>query len=301
MPKGSALKKKSKCKPSCEQIVRSVLAREAAGILKFDPVARQGDDPEGVHQLRVCTRRLRAELKIFAPVLKPRPLGKLRKELRWLGGILGRQRDLDVLYELLQSLSDELPLSLDRSVLKKIDQRRQREKIRVRRTLKSKRYRRLVAALCDAVLDPPLRKNASKRAKAVFGPELRDTLKTLFKSADKYGPTSSVLQLHRVRIMAKHGRYSSEVACAYVSKDMANVASALAEVQEILGHLHDQAEAVAYLSARRMRPEGSCAVEGSGESITAAIDWLGESIEKLKSMWRVPLADARRLAGEILD
>jgi CHAD domain-containing protein len=301
MPKRSAHKKRSRSKPSCEYIVRSVIGREAAGILKFDPVARQGDDPEGVHQLRVCTRRLRAELKIFTPVLKKRPLRRLRRELSWLGGVLGRQRDLDVLYDLLQSLSDELPLSLDRSVMKKIDQRRQREKIRVRAALKSKRYRRLVSALCKAVMDPPLRKNASKRASAIFKPELARTLNTLFKSADKYGPTSSVLQLHRVRIMAKHGRYSSEVACAYLGKDATNVASALAEVQEILGHLHDQAEAVAYLSARRMRPGGNCAEGGSVESITAAIDWLGESIEKLKSMWRGPLADARSLVGELLD
>ena len=299
MPKGSAHKKRSKS--SCEQIVRSVLGREAAGILKFDPVARQGDDPEGVHQLRVCTRRLRSELKIFAPVLKKRSLRRLRRELSWLGGILGRQRDLDVLYDLLQSLSDELPLSLDRSVLKRIDQRRQREKIRVRAMLKSKRYRRLISSLCDAVLDPPLRKNASRRASVVFGPELEDTLKTLFKAADKFGPAPTNLQLHQVRIMAKHGRYSAEVAGAYLGKDAANVASSLEEVQEILGHLHDQVGAVAYLSARRIRPEGTCALEGSSESITAAIDWLGESIEKLKSMWRVPLTDARRRAGGLGD
>jgi CHAD domain-containing protein len=301
MPKSSAHKKRSKPKPSCEQIVRSVLGREAAGILKFDPVAREGEDPEGVHQLRVCTRRLRSELKIFEPVMKKRPLRRLRTELRWLGQILGRQRDLDVLYDLLQSLSDELPLSLDRSVLNNIDQRRQREKIRVRATLKSKRYRRLVSSLCDAVLDPPLRKNASRRASTVFGVELAETLKTIFKEVDKFGPAPSNLQLHGVRIMAKYGRYSAEVADAYLGKGATSVASSLEEAQEILGHLHDQVGAVAYLSARRLRPEGTLTSGDSPESITAAIDWLGESIEKLKSMWRAPITDARRLTLELAD
>jgi len=299
MPKGVKRKRRVKSTASCEEIVRSVLGREAAGILRFDPVARQGDDPEGVHQLRVCTRRLRSELKIFAPVLGKGPLKHLRKELSWLGAILGGQRDLDVLYDLLQSLSDDLALPLDRSVLDSIERRRKRGRIRVRATLNSKRYHRLVTSLCAAVLQPPLRKNASTTASAVFGSRLDATMSSLFESVDKFGASPTNEQLHQVRILAKHGRYSAEVAEAYVGKGARDVANSLAEVQEILGHLHDQVGAVVYLRAQRQRFKGGYSIGGSSESVAAAIEWLGDSIEKLKTMWRVPLADSRRAGDEL--
>ena len=70
---------------------------------------RIGEDPEGVHQARVATRRLRSDLRTFGPVLDERWSEDLRAELRWLGAALGKVRDADVLTELLRSASTELP------------------------------------------------------------------------------------------------------------------------------------------------------------------------------------------------
>lgn len=53
-------------------------------------VIRAGEDPEGVHRLRVTGRRLRVGLELAA--LRP-----LRDDLDWLIGGLGLLRDLDVL------------------------------------------------------------------------------------------------------------------------------------------------------------------------------------------------------------
>jgi CHAD domain-containing protein len=53
-------------------------------------VVRAGEDPEGVHRLRVTCRRLRVGLELAA--LRP-----LRDDLDWLTGGLGFLRDLDVL------------------------------------------------------------------------------------------------------------------------------------------------------------------------------------------------------------
>jgi CHAD domain-containing protein len=282
--------------PSAHEVVRYLLHREVAGLVKNGPLARKGDDPEGVHQLRVSARRLRSELTIVAPAIKTAPLRRLRGELRWIGQILGRQRDLDVLSQLLRSLDDRLPLGVERSVVVALDDQRTRESRRVATTLRSKRYRRLVAQLVDAVDDPPLRKVAARPASIVLQPGLADTLSSLFAAVDGCGSTPTNEQLHRIRIMAKRGRYSAEIASSYLGERASAVAVALARVQDVLGRLHDQVVAIDYLSARRATPAGT----GSADSLGAAIHWLNTSNEKLRAQWREPMATARDGSVELL-
>ena len=52
--------------------------------------------PEGIHQMRVGVRRLRAILSTFAPLLNHDEFSRFSDELRWLGDVLGRARNLDV-------------------------------------------------------------------------------------------------------------------------------------------------------------------------------------------------------------
>jgi len=70
----------------------------------------RGEDPEGVHQLRVAVRRFRALLSLFKDYLDGEAMGFLAEELRWLQGALGDARDLDVfLAETLAPLQRRLP------------------------------------------------------------------------------------------------------------------------------------------------------------------------------------------------
>ena len=61
------------------------------------PGAVASDDPEYIHQMRVATRRLRAALRLFAPVLPEHFAESLRTPLSVLMKQLGLARDLDVL------------------------------------------------------------------------------------------------------------------------------------------------------------------------------------------------------------
>jgi CHAD domain-containing protein len=58
--------------------------------------ARRNLHPEGVHQCRIALRRLRAALKIFAPLLDRERMSAVHEDVRWLAGVLGVARDLDV-------------------------------------------------------------------------------------------------------------------------------------------------------------------------------------------------------------
>ena len=60
--------------------------------------------PEGVHKMRVATRRLRAALEIFAPALPRKRQRAALAEVKLLAAALGERRDCDVQIELLESL-----------------------------------------------------------------------------------------------------------------------------------------------------------------------------------------------------
>ena len=79
------------------EVVRHLLTRSTDQLIANDPGVRLGDDAEAVHQARVATRRLRAELKLLEPALDPAVADALRTDLRWLGGQLGDLRDSQVL------------------------------------------------------------------------------------------------------------------------------------------------------------------------------------------------------------
>src|SRR5207253_203396 len=65
-------------------------------IVGNEPALLEGD-PEGVHQMRVGLRRLRAALSLFADILRDLRTAAIKTELKWLAGELAPARQLDVL------------------------------------------------------------------------------------------------------------------------------------------------------------------------------------------------------------
>src|SRR5262249_32476307 len=81
--------------------LQAMLAKQLAELDAHEPGVRAGD-VEALHDFRVATRRARALLRPSTGV------EDLQRELRWLAGLLGPVRDLDVLLEHLRSLAAEL-------------------------------------------------------------------------------------------------------------------------------------------------------------------------------------------------
>jgi triphosphatase len=65
-------------------------------IIINEPALIKGD-PEGVHQMRVGIRRLRAAMSLFAVLLRDSQTAAIKTELKWLAGELGPARELEVL------------------------------------------------------------------------------------------------------------------------------------------------------------------------------------------------------------
>ncbi|MBL8581182.1 MAG: CHAD domain-containing protein, partial [Rhizobiaceae bacterium] len=87
-------------------VLRECLEQVAANVL----AARDLDDPEAVHQLRVGLRRLRSALRVFAGPVGGSAADALGAEARWLAAEAGQVRDLDVAAaELLRPEADAHP------------------------------------------------------------------------------------------------------------------------------------------------------------------------------------------------
>jgi CHAD domain-containing protein len=74
-----------------------VIDEQRAKIFAHVASAVDGRDPEGVHDMRVATRRMRAALKLFEPWLDPGDVARVGPAVRTLTRALGRVRELDVL------------------------------------------------------------------------------------------------------------------------------------------------------------------------------------------------------------
>jgi CHAD domain-containing protein len=81
-----------------------------AALFGYEASARTGD-VDGVHDMRVTTRRLRVALSNFAPCLERELRRELKLRFEQLADALGRVRDLDVMLEALVSLKSALPPS----------------------------------------------------------------------------------------------------------------------------------------------------------------------------------------------
>lgn len=280
---------------TAEEVVHVLLGREVGGILKFDPIARRGDDPEGVHQLRVRSRRLRSELQIVAPVMKSTSLRELTSELGRIGKILGRLRDLDVQRQLLLDLGDDASMGSSYSVLTELDHQRHRERRHVADALDSRRYRRLIGTLTSAVLDPPFRSVAAQSAGDVFMPGLYDAWTLLFRTIDGCGPSPTNDELHQIRIMAKKSRYGTEIASSFLGPAADEIADALASAQSVLGTLHDGVMATEYLANEQSTHEEDADWTVARTALGVMSDQLSASIEQCRLKWRAPLLHARGL------
>ena len=66
-------------------------------------------DIEGVHEMRVATRRLRAALEIFEPCFEPKPYRQTLRQVQRLADALGERRDRDVAIAALEDFNEQMP------------------------------------------------------------------------------------------------------------------------------------------------------------------------------------------------
>ena len=124
-------------------IYQQVMALDLECLKEAEPYAWEGLDIEGVHHLRVASRRLRAHLLLFQDYSKKQHVRKVRRDLKALGQVLGPVRDDDV--HLSQLHHSEV---LDRKYLHEVTVRRVANMRKLRRHL-AQHFAKLQAAIVN--------------------------------------------------------------------------------------------------------------------------------------------------------
>ncbi len=86
----------------------TAVSTRAGEVFEFADAALDVSDIEGVHAMRVATRRLRAALEVFAPCFSANEHRALLREVKRLADALGQRRDPDVAIEELERVADAL-------------------------------------------------------------------------------------------------------------------------------------------------------------------------------------------------
>ncbi len=269
-----------------------------------EAAALQTTDTEGVHQMRVALRRLRALVGAFRNHMNGDCHAELSRELRWLQRSLSPARDWDVFLAytippIRRRLPDEPALA---RLAELAEAKREIAYTAVQQTLRSPRYTTLllrVALWLDSgrwaavesdplPLDRPCRRFADR------------LLAKRHRRLRKLGRRENLSEgeLHRLRLVAKKMRYVADFFRAlYGAKAADGYIAALSELQDRLGSINDAVvtdmllvEIGAGLEDAAAIDRGLALVRGwQARGIDAEMAGFGEvwrRFERRKSFWR---------------
>ena len=229
--------------------IKLVLVTRFEELYGFQETALDWSDPEGVHSMRVASRRLRSALRDFMPFLRKRGLTSVQKRLKNIAGSLGEVRDHDVAIMALEEIEKRAPAKVSPTLKQFIDTRkglREHAREELKTVLDKTQLEQLqsdfVAAVDAAtVTHGPKAPSAPqvtylKMSRAVILDRLKE-LENL--STDLFKPFE-VETLHDMRIAAKRLRYAVELfQTCWGRRSIGSYAKRAARVQTALGDLHD--------------------------------------------------------------
>lgn len=223
--------------------IRLVLRTRFEEMYALAAEALDWSDPEGVHSMRVASRRLRSALRDFTPYLRKSALRTSQKEIRSLADVLGEVRDQDVAIMALEKTAARVPKEVSAAVEHFISRKkeiRDQTRIKLKSAVRKNQLRALRSRFLSSVESAtPIPKNSTqtylKMARSVILARLRELEKL---SGSLYRPFD-VEPLHDMRIAAKRLRYAIELFQHCWGRTMKSYAKRVARMQTALGELHD--------------------------------------------------------------
>ena len=259
---GQALAVVAKAPPAATKAERIELAKNAsvddavavvfAACLRHwtanEAAALSGLDPEGVHEMRVALRRMRAALSDFREIIPVAQVTWLKRETKWLITSLGTARDWDVfLSELLAPVEAARPGDAGLAKLRMAaETEREKGYTRARRAIRSPRYSALLARMRRWLSAKSWRQGSNRTRKSLDEPAVKLAGRLLtkrHKAVLKLGrdfKKLSAQERHQLRIALKKLRYTAEFfRSLYQKKREKAYFHALAQLQNSLGHMND--------------------------------------------------------------
>lgn len=214
----------------------------------FREAALDWSDPEGVHSMRVASRRLRGAMRDFMPYLRQRGLTSVLKRAKSVAAALGEVRDQDVAIIALEKIQKEAPDEMSAALQQLVDERKER-----RNESREKLSSILIASeMKEAKMEFMSRiEKATAVRKGSGGTQSQPTyskmaatvilerLKELEKLSEGLYQPFEIEALHDMRIGAKRLRYAMELFQQCWGRSLQTLAKSAAKLQTALGDLHD--------------------------------------------------------------
>ncbi len=234
--------------------VRLILRSRFEEMRSFRDAALDWSDIEGVHDMRVASRRLRSALRDFAPYLRERKFRRSNKALKNLADALGAVRDQDVAIMALEKLAADAPAEVSAGIEQFADKRKLKRDI-ARSELEqaitdealAKLEKEFNSALENGLKVSRRRRTRGDKRKPAESLNCRDAGREVIMerfrelqdlSASLYRP-HKIRPLHEMRIAAKRLRYAIELFAPCWNEPLASSAKEIAKMQTSLGELHD--------------------------------------------------------------
>ncbi|WP_169566068.1 CHAD domain-containing protein [Sneathiella limimaris] len=201
-------------------------------------------DDNALMQIRIATRRIRVALRVFRNYIPQVTAQLLKEEFKYFGQRLGLARDLDVLSNGLLGDSCPVPELEDdyKDLRKRIEKRRDKEFQRMRKKLKSKRFKSLMKHYENWCEDP-----FASRFGAVAMQDLNEfILETLDAGHQELRLKGEKLEdytvedLHELRKYVKRCRYHIRFFASRLKPKVVQQSyDILVPMQDSLGHIND--------------------------------------------------------------
>src|ERR1700752_3892802 len=228
--------------------IRLALATRFNELLEWRKAALDWSDPEGVHSMRVASRRLRSMLRDFLPYLPKRSFASALKQFKRLADALGEVRDQDVAIHVLEEIEKQAPAEHATALKQFIEKRkelREHHRNELKALLGKNELKELESDFTTAIEEATLM--AERRRKRAPPPAftkvsqsiIRDRLKELEKRSDGLFKPLDVEALHDLRIATKRLRYAIELLAPCFPRAISSHAKRAARIQTALGDLHD--------------------------------------------------------------
>ncbi len=203
-------------------------------------------DSEFLHDLRVAVRRSRAVLGQLEGVLTAEGVAPHLAGLKWLGGLTGPARDLDVYQLELDASRALLPTAVADHLgplERQIRRRRGRARAVLVRGLRSTRYQRLLVGWRE-LLELPLEQIAGPEGTTPLGQlidrRLGKAVRRVLRRGRRLGVDPPAEALHRLRIDCKKLRYLLEFfGGIYPARALLPAIRQLKALQDALGGFND--------------------------------------------------------------
>lgn len=234
------------CAANATDGVKLVLQTRFEEMFELREAALDWSDIEGVHDMRVASRRLRSALRDFLPLFhKQTPLKNFGRELKKVADALGKVRDQDVAIVALEGLKNETVEheEIKQGIEKLIEERNvicDKARMALTETITAGTLTLLREKLTKA-LEQATNESKSKditfreAGSAIIKGQLKEFLK-LSKSI--YTPFD-IEPLHDLRIAAKRLRYAMELFTVCSGEELNSFADEVSNMQSSLGELHD--------------------------------------------------------------